>query len=107
MRAPRCFGSAAIVVNVSAAVLNREVVDGRLVLERDGADRGRQGEDDVVVGNREQLRLPFFKPSPGGGRLTLRTMPISAGVVSDLDVVALLAARDMAAERRRAAALDR
>jgi hypothetical protein len=40
------------VVNVSAAVLNREVVDGRLVLERDGADRGRQGEDDVIIGNR-------------------------------------------------------
>ena len=35
----------------------QEVVDGRLVLERDGADRGRQGEDDVIVGNRQELGL--------------------------------------------------
>jgi hypothetical protein len=57
----------------------QEVVDGGLVLERDGADRGRQGEDDVIVGNRQQLRLAVFQPLPRGGRLTLRAMPIAAG----------------------------
>ena len=30
----------------------QKVVDGRLVLQRDGADRGRQGEDEVIVGIR-------------------------------------------------------
>ena len=45
----------------------QEVVDGRLVLERDGADRGRQGEDDVIVGNRQELRLAVGEPSPRGG----------------------------------------
>src|SRR6266478_6636238 len=33
-------------------------------------------------------------------------MPVAAGVVSDMGVRAILAARDMPAERRRAAALD-
>jgi hypothetical protein len=40
----------------------QEVVDGGLVVERDGADRGRQGEDDVIVGNRQQLPLALGQP---------------------------------------------
>ena len=40
----------------------QEVVDGALVLERDGADRSRQGEDDVIIRNRQQLRLAVFEP---------------------------------------------
>ena len=32
----------------------QEVVDGGLILERDGADRGRQGEDDVIIRNRQE-----------------------------------------------------
>ena len=35
----------------------QEVVDGGLVLERDGADRSRQGEDDVIIRNRQELGL--------------------------------------------------
>ena len=57
----------------------QEVVDGGLVLERDRADRRRQGEDDVVVGNRQQLRLAVFEPLPRRGRLALRAMAIAAG----------------------------
>jgi hypothetical protein len=57
----------------------QEVVDGCLVLERDGADRGWQGEDDVIVGNRQELRLAVFEPSPRGGRLALRAVTIPAG----------------------------
>ena len=77
----------------------QEVVDGSLVLERDGADRGRQGEDDVIVGNRQELRLAVFEPSPRGGRLALRAVTIPAGVVCDALVRAVLAALDVAAER--------
>ena len=86
---------------------DEEVVDGRLVLERDGADRRRQGEDDVVVGNRQELRLAVFKPLPRGGRLTLRAMPIAAGIVGDPLVRAVLAALEVAAERGSATGLDR
>ena len=56
-----------------------EVVDGRLVLERDRADRRRQGEDDVIVGNRQELRLAVFEPLPRGGRLALRAVTVPAG----------------------------
>ncbi len=57
----------------------QKVVDGRFGLERDRADRSRQGEDDVVVGNRQQLRLAVFEPLPRRGRLALRAMPVAAG----------------------------
>jgi hypothetical protein len=85
----------------------QEVVDGRLVLERDGAYRGRQGEDDVIVGNRQELRLAVFEPLPRGGRLALRAVTVPAGVVCDALVRAVLAALDVAAERGCATGLDR
>ncbi len=85
----------------------QEVVDGGLVLERDGADRGRQGEDDVVVGNRQQLGLAVFEPSPRGGRLALRAVAVAAGIVGDAFVRAVLAALDVSAERGGPAGLDR
>ena len=85
----------------------QEVVDGRLVLERDGADRGRQGEDDVVVGNRQQLGLAVGQPLSRRRGLTLRAMPVAAGIVGDPLVRAVLAALDVSAERGRATGLDR
>ncbi len=39
--------------------------------------------------------------------MALRTMPVAAGVISDLGIGTLLTARDMAAERRLAAVIDR
>jgi hypothetical protein len=55
----------------------QKVVDRRLVLERDGADRGRQGEDEVIVGNRQELSLAIFKPLPRRA-LTLRAVAVAA-----------------------------
>jgi hypothetical protein len=85
----------------------QEVVDGRLVLERDCADRSRQGEDDVIIRNRQELRLAVFEPSSRGGRLALRAVTIPAGVVGDPFARAVLAALDVAAERGCATGLDR
>ena len=85
----------------------QEVVDGGLVVERDGADRRRQGEDDVIVRNRQKLRLAVFEPLPRRRGLTLRAMPVAAGIVGDAFVRAVLAALDMAAERGGPAGLDR
>ena len=85
----------------------QEVVDGGLVLERDGADRGRQGEDDVIVGNRQELGLAVFEPLPRRGGLALRAVAIAAGIVGDALVRAVLAALDVAAERGGATGLDR
>ena len=85
----------------------QEVVDGGLVLERDGADRRRQGEDDVIVGNRQEFRLALGEPLPRRRALALRAVTVAAGVVGDAFVRAVLAALDVAAERGGAAGLDR
>jgi hypothetical protein len=57
--------------------------------------------------NRQQVGLALGEPLLGSGALTLRTMPVAATIVGDDRVGAVLAARDMAAERRGAAVLDR
>jgi hypothetical protein len=62
--------------------LEQKVVDGGLVTERNGADCGQQGEDDVVIRNRQQLGVAVFEPSPRGGCLALRAVTVPAGVVS-------------------------
>ena len=85
----------------------QEVVDDGLVLERDRADRRRQGEDDVIVGDWQKLRLAFFEPLPRRRALTLRAMSIAAGIVGDAFVRAVLAALDVSAERGGATGLDR
>ena len=107
MRAPRCFGSAAIVIRVSAEALNSEIVDDGLVLVGDVGDGRRQREHDMIVRHRQQIGLARGQPVLCRRALALRAMPVAARVVRDLAVRALLAARDMPAERRRAAALDR
>ena len=85
----------------------QEIVDRSLVLERDGADRSRQGEDDVVVRSRQKLRLAFGEPLPRRRALTLRAVPVAAGVVGDAFVRTVLAALDMSAERGGPTGLDR
>jgi hypothetical protein len=86
--------------------LEQDVVYRGLVVVGDVGDRGREGEHHVVVGDRQQLGLAFGQPFLGGEALALWTMAVAAGVVGDERVPALLAARDMPAESRRAAALD-
>jgi hypothetical protein len=86
---------------------HQEAVDRLLVLESDLSSRRRQGEDDVEIGNRQQLGLTSRKPPRSRRPLTLRTMAVSARVVGDADVPAVVTALDMAAERRRAAGRDR
>ena len=60
----------------------------------------------MIVRHRQQIGLARGEPFPGGRALTLRTMAITTAVVSDDRVRAIFAARDVSAERRRAAALD-
>ena len=57
-------------------------------------------------GVRKAPRHALGEPLLGGGALTLRAMPITTAVVGNDGVGAVLAARDVAAERCRAAALD-
>ena len=87
--------------------LEQEIVDHGLVLVGDVGDRRRQREHHVIVRHRQQLGLALGEPFLRGGALALRAVPVAAGVVGDGRIGAVLAARDMAAEGRRAAALDR
>ena len=88
--------------------LEQQVVDHRLVLIGNVADRGRQCVDHMKVRHRQQLGLAFGQPLACSSALTLGAMPVAAAIVGNDGVSALLvlAARDMAAECRRAAALD-
>ena len=61
----------------------------------------------MIVRRRQQLGLAFGEPLLGRCTLAFWAVPIAAGVVGDSRIGAVLTARDMAAERRGAAALDR
>ena len=67
-------------------------VDRRLVLEGDRADRGRQGEDHVEVGDRQQLGAPCRDPGRPRVALALGTVAVAARVVGDLGMAAIGAA---------------
>ncbi len=86
--------------------LEQDVVDHRLVVIGDVGDLGRDGEHDVEVGHGQKLGLACREPRPGRRALALGAMPVAARVVGDVGVGTLLAAHDVAAERRGAAALD-
>ena len=87
--------------------LEQEIVDERFVLVSDVADGPRHGEHDVKVRHRQEFCFARGEPSLGHRALALRAVPVATGVVGDLGVVTRFAARDVAPERRGAAALDR
>ena len=95
MSAPRCLQSAAMVVSVSAAAANSSPTG--VILVGDRADWGRQREHYVEVRHRQQFGLARCKPCRSGRPLTLRTVPIAAGVIGDARVGTLFAALDMTA----------
>jgi hypothetical protein len=78
---------------------HQETVDRLLVLESDLSRRRRQGEDDVEVGNRQQLSLTSGEPLRARRPLTLPAMAVSARVVNDAGEPAIVAALDMTTER--------
>jgi hypothetical protein len=87
--------------------LEQQVVDDGLVLVGDIGDGRRQCEHDMIVRHRQQIGLARRQPFLCCRALALRAMPVAARVVRDLAVRALLTTRDMSAESRRAAVLDR
>ena len=87
--------------------LEQEIVDDGLVGIGDVADRARQREHDVEVRDGKKLGPTVRHPLARGSTLTLRAMPVTATVVGNGRVRAVLATHDVPAERRRAAVLDR
>ncbi len=87
--------------------LEQQIVDDGLVVVGDVGDGRRQCEHHMIVRYRQQIGLARRQPVLCRCALALRAVPVAAGVVGDTRIGAVLAARDMAAERRRAAVLDR
>ena len=79
--------------------LEQKVIDHPFVLIGDIRDCCRQCEDNMEVAHGKQLGLARFQPLPCRRPLTLGTMPVTAGVISDVNVAAriVLATRNMTA----------
>ncbi len=60
----------------------------------------------MVILDGQQIGLSSLKPALRSPRLTLRTVPVAARLVADLDLRAGLAAQHMPAQRRSAALFD-
>src|SRR6202022_3189468 len=67
----------------------------------------RKRKDDVEIGNRQQVGFSRGKPRGSGSPLTLRTMPIPAGIIGDPRHAAVIAGLDVPAERLGSARNDR
>ena len=108
MRAPRCLGSAAIASVGLGGSLHEQVVDHGFVLIGYAAELGRQRVNHMKILDRQQFGLALGEPLPCDSALTLWAVPVATTVVGDEGVSAglVLATRNVAAERGRAAALD-
>ena len=85
--------------------LEQDVVDDRLVLQGDGGDGRRHGENDMEIRNWQEFGTTIGEPLGARQALALGAVPIAARVVGDAGLAAVLALLDMAAERCGAAGL--
>src|ERR1700752_1467604 len=85
----------------------QNVVDALLVLQGNGGDGLRYGEDDVKILGVEKFGLTVFQPLGTGQRLTFWAVAISTAVVTDALVVTAIALFDMTTKCRCSAQLDR
>ena len=83
-----------------------QVIQNPGVAQTERVQLMRQGEYDVEVGNVEEFFFACGEPALASLRLTLRAVPVPAGVIRDGLMTALGALIDVAAQRRRAAAGD-
>ena len=73
-------------------------VDGALVLQCQRRQLGGQGEDDVEIGDRQQVCATILQPGGALLRLALRTVAIAARVVRYAEFTTGIASIDVAAE---------
>lgn len=90
-----------------AGGFEQDRINDGLVLKRDRGDRSRQCEDDVEIGDRQQVGLTRGEPLGSGWPLTLRTVPIATGIIGDPRHAAVVASLQVAAERLGPARHDR
>jgi hypothetical protein len=73
------------------------------MIQDHGIELMRQGEDDMEVGNRQDLLFSFGQPSLAGHVLAFGAVAVSAGVIGDAQAAAGVAAVHPAAHLRSAA----
>lgn len=83
-----------------------QVVNGSLVGAGKGAQLGREGEGDEVVGARQESVAQAFKPDLRGAIVTLRAVSVAARVVGIVEAVTGVADEQGAAESRGPAVDD-
>ena len=76
-------------------------IDFALVLQCQRREFCRQGEDDVEIGDRQQILAAVFQPLRALLRLALGTVAIAAGVVRYAQLTAGIAGIDVAAKLGR------
>jgi hypothetical protein len=89
-----------------SAGAEKQVIQNPGVAQTETVQLMRQSEYDVEVWNAEQFLLSRSEPALASLCLTLRTVPVPAGVIGDGLMTALGALIDVAAQSRRSAASD-
>ena len=84
----------------------QDAVDDAPVLKRQGTELMRQREHDMKVDDGQQVAQSLVEPLCSCRGLALRAMPVAAGVVGHLAVVALVALKHVAAQSLGAAGCD-
>lgn len=86
---------------------HQQGIDDGLVVEGDLGDGGRKREDDMEVGNRQEVGDTGGDPFRPSRALALGAMAVAAGIVSDAGRAAAVTCFNVAAEPGRAAGFDR
>jgi len=87
--------------------LEQQIVDQRLVEERDVGNLGGEREDDMEVSHRQQVGLTLGEPGARGRALAPRAVPVPTTVIGDPPVPTVGAGLDVTAHHGGAAMLDR
>jgi hypothetical protein len=86
--------------------MEQEVKEDLLVLQDQWGEFAWQSEDSMHIARGQQFLFPRREPAQAGVALTPWTMPVTARVIRDGDMVAVGAAIAMTAQHRRATAQD-
>ena len=84
----------------------QNIVDGLLVLQGNGGDGLRYGEDHVKILGVEKLGSAVFQPLGANQTLALWAVPVATAVVADALVVTAIAVLDVSPKRCSSTQLD-
>jgi hypothetical protein len=85
----------------------QNIVDGLLVLQSNGGNGLRYGEDHVKILGVEKLGSTVFQPLGASQRLAFWAVAIATAIVADALVVTAIAALDMTTKCRSSTQFDR